>query len=245
MPIINIIKKFFKRILIGLFLSFMLYHWAKWYFPENWFAKKYIKFYENFLAVSEDVLKEKVPGLSNYFAKSEKENQKKALDNLMNWDWNILDRMWWVFQAMDKYVMIQQWLLVMKDPSLAKEFSTAWMWDVMKSIDAMKNYKKMESEVYKDAWMSDDQSYMTFQEIIQYWKLVDQINKWKKTEQDLVYFLAHLSKKTKQTEDLKNSLMKIANEKIKENWWDLKKTFDKTMDKITNQDVSDDSIIAK
>jgi len=33
----------------------------------------------------------------------------------------------------------------------------------------------------------------------------------------LVKFLANLSKKTKETEDLKNSLMKIADEKVKKN----------------------------
>jgi len=229
MPIINLIKKFFKKILIGLFLSFMLYHWAKWYFPENKIAQKYVEFYENFLAVSENILKEKIPGLSTYLADSEEEKKEKAYDKLVNWEWNVLDKMWLAFKAMDKYIMIQQWLLILKDPSLAKEFSTAWVWDVMKSIDAMKNYKKMESEIYEDAWISDDQSYMSFQEIIQYWKLVDQINKWEKTEEDLVKFLANLSKKTKETEDLKNSLMKVANEKIEEKWWDLEKTFDETM----------------
>lgn len=230
MPVINFLKKQFKKVLVLLFLSFMLYQWAKWYFPENWIAQKYIEQYEKFLAVSEKILKEKVPGLENYFAESEKEKQKKAYDELVNWEWNVLDRMWSAFQAMDKYVMVQQWLMVLRDPSLAKEFSTAGVWDVMKSIDAMKNYKEMEAEVYWDAWISDDESYMTFQEIIQYWKLVEQINKWEKTEDDLLYFLDNLSKKTEETEDLKNSLMKIWQEKIKEKWWNLEEVFDEVMD---------------
>lgn len=229
MPIFNLLKKFFKKILIGLFLSFIIYQWAKWFFPENEIAQKYIQQYEKFLAFSEEVLKEKIPGLENYFAESEKEKQQKALDNLMNWEWNILDRMWWAFEAMDKYVMIQQWILVLKNPELAKDFSTAWVWDVMKSIEAMKNYKEMEAEIYEDAWISDDESYMTFQEIIQYWKLIEKINNWEKTEQDLIDFLWNLSKKSQETEDLKNSLLKISEEKKSENWWDLEKTFDETM----------------
>ena len=229
MPILNLIKKFFKKILIWLFLSFIIYQWAKWFFPENEIAQKYIEKYEQFLTFSEEILKEKIPGLESYFANSEKEKQQKALDNLMNWEWNILDRMWRAFEAMDKYVMVQQWLMILKNPELAKEFSTAWVWDVMKSIDAMKNYKKMESEIYEDAWISENEEYMTFQEIIQYWKLVDQINKWEKTENDLINFLWNLSKKSQETEDLKNSLLKISEEKISENLRDLEKVFEETM----------------
>jgi len=43
-----------------------------------------VEFYENFLAVSENILKEKVPGLSNYLADSEEEKKENAYDQLVN-----------------------------------------------------------------------------------------------------------------------------------------------------------------
>jgi molecular chaperone GrpE (heat shock protein) len=152
----------------------------------------------------------------------------------------MLDKAWKAFEAMDKYVMVQQWLLIMKNPELAKEFSTAWVWDIKRSLDAIKNYKEMQAEVFEDAWMSNDQSYMTFQEIQQYSLLVDKINKWEKTEEDLIEFLNNLKSKTKETEKLKKELekdlLKVAEEKIEKSWWDLEEVFDETMDEILDED---------
>ena len=239
MPIINLIKKFFKKFLAALFLSFILYQWAKGYFPENWLAKAYIEKYENFLSFSSEVLANNIPGLENYLSDSQKDKQKKAFDNLANWEWDILDRMGWAFEAMDKYVMVQKWILVMQNPDLAKEFSTTWVWDIQKSIKAMQDYKKMQEDVFEDAWIWNDQSYMTFQEIMQYWNLIDQINKWEKTQKDLLIFLENLPSKSKEFDemksDLRNDLLKIWEGKIKEDWWVLEDSFDKTMnEKFSN-----------
>ena len=84
MPIFNFLKKQFKRILILLFFSFMIFHWAKAYFPENEIAKKYVEQYVKILWFSENFLKEKIPGLENYLLESEKAKQEKAYDELVN-----------------------------------------------------------------------------------------------------------------------------------------------------------------
>jgi len=249
MPFLNLLRKFFTKILIWLFLSFILYQWAKWFFPENEMAKKYIAQYEQFLSFSWNLISDKIPWIWDYLKNSEKQKQQNAYDELVNWEWDILDKMWNAFSAMDKYVMIQKWILIMQNPDLAKEFSTTWAWDIMKSVEAMKNYRKMQDEVYWEMWISDDESYMNFQEIQQYWKIIEWINKWEKTEQDLIYFLENLSKKSKETEiltkNLKQNLIKIWKYEIKKNWWNLEKTFENVINENFSDKINEDFINAE
>ena len=242
MPIFNFIKKQIKKSLILLFVSFVLFQTAKWFFPENKISQKYIEVYSKFLSSSSKILKQNIPGLEDYFSKQSKDEKISAFDKLVDWKWDILDDMWNVFQVMNKYVMIQQWIMVMKNPEMAKEFATAWVWDVMNSIAAMKNYKKMEAEIYWDAWIENDQNYLSFQEIIEYQKIIKQINKWTKTKDNLINFINNLPKKDNKDfenlrKNLKWELLKVWNDKVKKEWWNLEKTFEKTFDEITDEDI--------
>lgn len=237
MPIFNFLKKQFKKIIILLFLSFIVFHWAKAYFPENKIAQKYVEQYENFLNFSENILEEVIPGLDWYF--SSESDHKKAYDVLIEWDDELLDKVWATFQMMEKYVNVQKAILILKNPSLVEEFKTAWVSGVLKSIDAMKNYKKMQEEVFQDAWIDNGESFMTFEEIIEYSKIIESINNWTKIEKDLISFLDSIPDRW--NNELKNLTSNLKNQLIKV-WADWDKQLENGIKNAVNVDFNPDEI---
>ena len=165
---------------------------------------------------------QKTPVLRDYFI-----TDIVQIDNVCKWNEKCkdsLDQVEKLLLAMDKYIAVQKFFLVLKDPSSTKELVALEQDDIKKAINSIREYKRIEKELYDEMNIDiKELKLSSVKSIREYSEVIDQINK--NEELDLEPYYEFLNKENNSEVDyikIKNELIELFNKNIS---YDLRKDF--------------------